>query len=115
MESNPYESPRPEISQVAGIATAVRYLVAVGCWLASLLPMFAYLLIAGRPEIIARRDENLALFVAICGVMFGLPAVGLVVMGFASWRGNRWLALGGFAAFLPLIVWTLTALLWPRR
>jgi len=115
MASNPYESPTPDASRHSTTATVLRYLIAIGCWFASLLLPLAYLLIAGRPEIVARRDDNLLLFVAIFGTMFGLPAIGLVLLGAASWRRSKWLALAGLIAFLPIILLTLAALLWPKK
>jgi hypothetical protein len=101
--SNPYESPAPDAGQHSTLATALRYLVAIAFWLASLLPVLAYFLIASRPDIVAKRDANLPMCVAVCGTMFALPAIGLALFGAAIWRRSKWLALAGSAGFLPII------------
>ena len=74
---NPYESPAPSAGQRSGIGTVLLRVLAVGCWIASLLPVLAFLSIMNRPEIIERRVLNLPLFLAVNIAVVILPPWGL--------------------------------------
>src|SRR5262245_30749651 len=104
MEDNPYASPKPEINQPPDTGRLLLRLLAVCFWLMSLLLVFGIVTSWNRPEITARSAENPVFAAAIWTVGFILPALGLAVLGLASWR-RRWvLAFIGLAGFMPLLV-----------
>lgn len=111
---NPYKSPAPNVGDERGIGTLLLRIFAIGCWLASLLPVFGFLLVVNRPELVEKRAQNPPLFLGVCVVMFVLPPLGLALLGIASWWRARWIAVLGLAAFLPIVLWTLAARFWPR-
>lgn len=107
---NPYKAPstgdlHPN-SNARGLSLRI---VAVLCWIVSLLPIWMYLLIADRPEVLEKRELNPVRFWLLCAVVFGLPAIGLAAFGVASWRRSRQIAILGAAAFLPIVIWTVLA------
>jgi hypothetical protein len=114
MDLNPYQTPAPDSAQLKRSAPLWSRLVAVGCWLSSLFPVVAFLSVVNHPGLAERRAQHLLLFVVVNIVAFALPTIGLAVLGTASWRRSRRLALAGAAAFLPIFLWTMAALFWPR-
>ena len=111
MEQNPYESPTIEVGEHGHWQTLVLRIVALGCWSLSLLFVAAFLTIANRPEIREQYAENPVLFSILVVAVFGLPAIGLAILGIASWSRVRWLGLIGIACLVPLVALTLFALL----
>ncbi len=113
MDGNPYQSPAPVASR-SSVGGLLLRLLAVGCWLAALLPVAGFLLIVNRPDNAARREANFPLYVAVCVAMFLLPSLELVMLGVASWWRVRWVAIAGAMAFAPIVLWSLAIVLWPR-
>ena len=110
MAPNPYQSPR--LAETTSDRRKLLFrLVALGCWVLALLPVVGFLSIMSRVEVTERFKENPVLAVTVTIVGFGLPALGLALLGLGSWRRSAWLALAGLLPFLAMISWFLVVFL----
>jgi hypothetical protein len=111
MSPNPYESPRLAVNGSAGIRNLLFRGIAVVCWVFALLLLLGFLSIIGRVEVTERFEENPVLAITVTIVGIALPAMGLMLLGLASWRRSGWLALAGTIPFLAMITWFLAVFL----
>ena len=102
MVENPYKSPA-DASSPSVRGRSVLRIIAVCLWAVSALPLLAFLVVANHPG----RTQSPSLFVTLVIIVFVLPAIGLALLGFASWRRSRWLALAGVIAFGPIVLVTI--------
>jgi len=115
MAPNPYESPRSAENPPAGVRKLLFRAVALVCWAVALLFVLGFLSIIGRVEVTERFSGNPALAVAVTIVGFGLPALGLTLLGLGCWRRSGRLALAGALPFLVMIAWFLVVFLFRFR
>jgi hypothetical protein len=114
MVQNPYESPAPSAKPPVRPSRLLFRILAIFFWLLSLLTVWAFLSVVSLPQNLERRTSDPALFWGLCAIMFALPAIGLVLLGIASWWRVRWLAYVGIAAFGPIILATIYGLIRSR-
>jgi len=113
--ANPYESPRSAENTSQGRRTVLFRVVAVACWILALLPVLGFLSIVGRVDVAEKFKANPVLAVTVTMVGFGLPVLGLALLGLGSWRRSGWLALAGVLPFVAIISWFLAVLLFRFR
>src|SRR5262245_53393642 len=103
MAENPYASPSPEVNLPPYTARLILRCIAVCCWLMSLFLAIGIAANWNRPEMAARSAEAPVLAAVVWTVGFILPALGLAILGIASWRLRGLLGLIGLAAFMPFL------------
>jgi hypothetical protein len=111
MATNPYESPHLAEKGSGGLRKLLFRAIALVCWFLALLPLLGFVSIIGRVEVTEKFKENPVLAVTVTIVGFGLPALGLTLLGLGCWRRSRWLALAGALPFLAMISWFLAVYL----
>jgi hypothetical protein len=112
VDTNPYQSPPPDASRNSKLGIILLRLLAIGLWLICLLFAWGVCSALTRPENVERASSNPLRFWGLALAVFGLPCIGLLLLGIASWLRSRWLLIAGLAAFLPAICLTLARLMW---